>query len=222
MPYFKPTFSRFFKDLAKNNNTVWFNENRKTYENEVKKPFAGLVEEMILRIQAVDPAVNIQAADAMMRINKDIRFSKDKTPYNTHVGAIISPYGRKSKEYPGMYLQLSADKIMVYGGAYMVEKANLQSIRRAIADHMPNFDKLISNKDFIQKFGSIQGEKNKVLPAEFKSVQLKQPLVANKSFYFFAEPDYKNLFSEQLPELLMDYYHAAKPLNDFLAKCISI
>src|SRR5688572_9652097 len=118
MAHFSPEFVKFFKNLAKNNSTVWFNENRKTYEAEVKKPFAAFIDELIKKVQKIDPAIKIKASDAIMRINKDIRFSKDKTPYNTYVAAIVSVTGRKSKEYPGMYLQLGADKIMVFGGAY--------------------------------------------------------------------------------------------------------
>jgi len=80
MSYFNPAFVKFFKDLSKNNSTAWFNDNRKTYENEVKKPFAVFVDELIGRIQKHDPSVKIKAGDAITRINKDIRFSKDKIP----------------------------------------------------------------------------------------------------------------------------------------------
>src|SRR5688572_23573096 len=117
MPYFSTDFIKFFKDLAKNNSSEWFNENRKVYEKEVKKPFATFVEEMIGRIRTHEPQVKIKAADAIMRINKDIRFSKDKTPYNTHVAANISPFGKKDKSYPGFYFQFSADGIKIVGGA---------------------------------------------------------------------------------------------------------
>ncbi len=216
MTYFKPTFTKFFKDLSKNNSTAWFNENRKTYESEVKKPFAVFVEEFIGRVQKNDPAVKIKAGDAITRINKDIRFSKDKIPYNTYVGAIISPYGRKSKEYPGLYIQLGADKIAIYGGAYMLEKDNLVKVRKLIAKNLAKFDKLITAKEFKKKFGSIQGEKNKVLAPEFKALLEKQPLIANKSFFFATEIDAKLVTSDKLMNTLVDYYIAGKPMNDFL------
>lgn len=80
MKYFNPTFLNFFKELSKNNTTKWFNENRKIYENEVKKPFADFVEEMITRIQKYEPEVQIKPSEAISRVNKDILFSKDKTP----------------------------------------------------------------------------------------------------------------------------------------------
>jgi uncharacterized protein (TIGR02453 family) len=216
MIYFKPAFIKFFKDLSKNNSSEWFNENRKVYEKEVKEPFSRFVDDLISSIRKVDPSVRIKASDAITRINKDIRFSKDKTPYNLHVGAIISPTGKKSKEYPGLYIQLGADKISVFGGAYMLEKENLQKVRKHIAKDPASFKKLISQKDFINSFGTIQGEKNKVLPPEFKSLLDVQPLIANKSFYFNTDLDSKLITGDKLADTVMKYYKAGKPVNDYL------
>lgn len=220
MPHFTTTYPKFFKDLTKNNTTAWFNENRKTYEQEVKKPFTAFIEELIARIQKIDKTVQIKAADAVTRINKDIRFSKDKIPYNLYMGAIISRYGRKSKEYPGIYIQLGADKIMIFGGAYQVEKESLHKIRTAIAKNGAGFQKAITNAAFVKKFGSIQGEKNKVLPPEFKALMEKQPLIANKGFYFFAELPAKHITDPKLVDLIMDYFAAGKPVNDFLVQAL--
>lgn len=216
MPYFKPAFIKFLKDLSKNNTTAWFNENRKIYETEVKKPFAVFVEELISKAQKHEPAIKIKASDAITRINKDLRFSK--VPYNTYVGAIISPTGKKDKEYPGMYIQLGADKITIYGGAYFLEKENLQKIRTRIAKQPADFTKVITGTDLKKKYGSIQGEKNKVLPPEFKALVEKQPLIANKSFFFMAELDAKLITSDKLMDTVMEYYIAGKPVNDFLVK----
>ena len=220
MAHFNPAFLKFFKDLAKNNSTVWFNENRKTYESEVKKPFAAFIDELIGKIQKIDPAIKIKASDAIMRINKDIRFSKDKTPYNTYVAAIVSVTGRKSKEYPGMYLQLGADKIMVFGGAYLVEKENLHSLRTAIAKNPAAFRKVISDPAFKKAYGEIQGEKNKVLAPEFKKLIDKEPLIANKGFYFMTELDAKLLTSDKLMDTIIALYKAGKPVNDYLIRAM--
>src|SRR6187399_1174390 len=128
MSYFDKAFIAFFKDLSANNSTAWFAENRKQYETSVKEPFKKLVEDMIKYIQKYQPEIKITAADAVFRINKDVRFAKEKIPYNTHVSANISSQGRKSKEEPGFFFQLSHDKIMIFGGAYVVEPATLQKI----------------------------------------------------------------------------------------------
>jgi uncharacterized protein (TIGR02453 family) len=126
MSYFNSAFINFFKDLSENNSTEWFNENRKTYEKEVKKPFTDFVNEMIERIKEHEPEIEIKASDAITRINKDVRFSKDKIPYNTHVAANISKYGKKDKSYPGFYFQFSNEKILMAGGSYVIDSCKIE------------------------------------------------------------------------------------------------
>ena len=222
MSYFKPAFKLFFEELSKNNTTVWFNENRKTYEKEVKEPFAIFTQEMINRISKHEPEIAIKPADAIMRINKDIRFSKDKTPYNTHVGANISVYGKKDKSYPGLYFQLSPDKIMIFGGAYMVETPMLLAIRNYIAVNLKEFQAICNDKNFIEKFGSVQGEQNKRVPDEFQEIAKREPLIANKQFYYCAELKPDILFKDNLPDVIMEYYVAGKKLNEFLKQALTL
>lgn len=216
MTYFNNSFLKFFKELSKNNITEWFNENRKTYEKEVKKPFSDFVQEMINHIQKYEPEVQIKPADAIMRINKDIRFSKDKTPYNTHVAANISKFGKKDKSYPGFYFQLSPEGIMIYGGAYMVENATLQHIRNYISDNLKGFSMAYNDKIFKEKFGKIQGEQNKRVPTELQAVVEKEPLIANKQFYYSASLKPDIITSDKLADNLMEYYRVGKKVNNFL------
>lgn len=216
MSYFNALFIKFFKELSQNNTTEWFNENRKTYEKEVKKPFADFVAEMIARIQKYEPEVQIKPSDAITRINKDIRFSKDKTPYNTHVAANISVYGKKDKAYPGFYFQLSPEGITMYGGAYMVENTTLEHIRKHIAGNLKGFSAAYNDKVFKEKFGTIQGEQNKRIPPAFQAVAEKEPLIANKQFFYTASLKPDLITADKLPEKLMEYYLAGRKVNGFL------
>lgn len=216
MAHFKPAFLDFFKNLAKNNNTEWFNENRKVYEKEVKKPFADFVEEMISRINKFEPEIKIKPSDAITRINKDIRFSKDKTPYNLHVAANISVYGKKNKAYPGFYFSLGPEGINIFGGAYMLEKEQLDKLRKLIAKQPAEFEAAINDKEFVNRFGKIQGEVQKRIDAEFKPLIEKQPLLANKQFYYSTKLDAETITNPKLAEVLMDYYNAAIKVNNYL------
>lgn len=220
MPYLSKDFISFFKGLAANNTTTWFDENRKTYEAAVKQPFKKLVDEMITRIKKHQPEIAITSSDAIFRINKDIRFSKDKTPYNTHVSANISSQGRKSKEEPGFYFQLSHENITIFGGAYVIEPVNLQKIRSYIAANGKAFAALCNEKVFKDKFGSIQGEQNKKIPDEFKAAAAQEPLIANKQFYYSATLKPKAITEDSLPDVLMEYYMAGKKINEFLKKAM--
>lgn len=214
--FFTQDYINFFEELAANNHREWFHANKKRYENSVKKPFAAFVTEMIRRIQEEESDLLIEAKDAILRINRDIRFAKDKTPYNTHCSAIIGPGGRKDKSIPGLYLQFSGTGVGVYGGAYMISKEQLQGIRTSIASDLASFDRIIQHVDFKKVFGAVRGEAHKRIPKEFAAAHQEQPLIANKQFTYAADlpPDW--LLKPNFPDKIMEYWHIARPLKDFL------
>lgn len=217
MAWFTNDFNAFFKDLAKNNNKDWFDANRKRYEASVKAPFEAFVSEAIKRIGKHDKTIKLEAKEAIFRINRDIRFSKDKTPYKLETSAIISPAGRKDHSIPGLYFALGPESVKIYGGAYMPEKDQLERIRTAIMRDGKGFRKAIEAKAFISLFGAVQGEANKVLPPEFKAHVAKEPLIANKQFYVGAELPAKLVSDPKLMDVLMEHYEAMGPFNAWLA-----
>jgi uncharacterized protein (TIGR02453 family) len=221
MSYFTKEFIDFFKELDRNNNKAWFDKNRKRYEEHVKVPFKDFVDVMILRIKSKEPELNITSKDALFRINRDIRFSKDKRPYNPHVSANISQGGRKSADHPGFYFQLSYDKVMIGGGAYHIEKDSLYWIRQQIAKSPADITKLTKNKKFKDNFGEIQGETIKRIPPEFKDAFEKQPLIANKQFFFMTEVKPAIILKADLPDKLMDYYNSGYKINEYLRSALT-
>jgi len=220
MSHFTKEYHKFFVGLEKNNKKEWFDANRKTYDRYVKEPFRYFVEEMIVRIHADNPDVLINAVEAIFRINRDIRFSKDKTPYKTHMSAFISPGGRKAKEDPGIYFQLGVNGIRIYSGVHSLNNENLGKIRRTIAENLDQFSSIINDKGFKSTFGEILGDKHKRIPPEFKEAAEKQPLLANKDFYVMVNLRSSLITDSKLPDILMDYYFAAKPLLVFFTNAI--
>lgn len=221
MSYFNNDFLKFFKELEKNNNKEWFDANRKRYQTSVKEPFYTFVDHMIGLINQRDPEVQITAKDAVMRINRDIRFSPDKTPYNVHYGAIISSAGRKDKSVPGFFIRFSPEYIGLFGGAHGIDKHQLQRIRTAISENIPEFQKLIGQEAFKERFGNIKGEQHKRIPPEFKQAHDLEPLIANKQFYYMAELDPKLVTDPNLPSILMEYWEAANPVREYLANALN-
>jgi uncharacterized protein (TIGR02453 family) len=221
MASFTQDFLQFFRDLEKNNNKEWFDKNRKRYQSSVKEPFYTFVDHMIGLVNERDPTVQITAKDAVMRINRDIRFSPDKTPYNVHYGAIISSAGRKDKSVPGIFIRFSPDYIGLFGGVHGIDNQQLYKIRTAIAKDVEAFQSLIGEKEFTKKFGSILGDKHKRVPSDFKEVSEKEPLIANKEFYYGAKLDPELITDDQLPAILMQYWDVANPVRTFLAKAVS-
>ncbi|MEN8125396.1 MAG: DUF2461 domain-containing protein [Bacteroidota bacterium] len=221
MNYFTEDYLNFFKELAANNNKDWFDINRKRYENIVREPFKKFVSDLIEEVSKQDPEVLIEQKDAIFRINRDIRFSKDKTPYKLNNSAIISKTGRKDKSYPGLYIELGPEKLGIYGGIYMPDTIQVQKIRQHIINNKVAFLKIISNKDFKQKFGEIQGDKNKRLPKEFLEAAKDQPLLFNKQWYHFANLSANEITSNNLKNIILEYNKAALPLKEFLVDALA-
>lgn len=216
MTWFTKEYEKFFKELESNNNREWFTENKKRFEQHVKKPFNDFVGDMILEMQKYDPSCRIEPKDAIFRIYRDVRFSKDKTPYKTRMSAIISSGGRKNMTKAGMYVEIGNKHLRIYGGVYQPSKDQLQAIRQEILYNMDDFDRMIKDKKFVQYFDQIRGEQNKRLPKEFAEIQEQQPLIANKQFYYYSDLDPKLLHSDNLIKELYQAYEASIGVREFL------
>src|SRR5689334_13212529 len=126
------TTIKFLKDLKKNNTKEWFDKNRKVYE-AAKKDFTDFVQTMIDKFGKKDESIAaIVAKDCLFRINRDIRFSKDKSPYKTNMGASINKGGRMTMNTAGYYFHLEPGNCFVGGGLWQPEPDALKKIRQEI------------------------------------------------------------------------------------------
>ncbi len=221
MSYFTPDFHAFFIELAGNNHKDWFHANKKRYENDVKKPFEHFIQDVLNAMAAEGEHIEIKAKDAIFRINRDIRFSKDKNPYKLQRSAICSRYGRKDKSYPGgIYVDFGPEKCWIGGGAYFLDKDQLYDMRDHMSKHPKVFAEAINDPAFTKVFGSLHGDKNKVLPKEFKSAAEILPEIYNKQFYYMNEHEPDLLFRGDLLELTLKHWRAARKLEKFLVEAI--
>jgi len=221
MAYFTKDYLDFFIELAPNNNKDWFDANRKRYESSVKKPFTAFVQHMITLFEKYDARYkDLEAGACIFRINRDIRFVKDKSPYKSFCSAVIAPNGKKSDSVHGIYFECGPEALRVYGGIYEAAKEDILAVREGIADNLPAFKKLRTAPAFTEIYGSIQGEKNKILPAELKEAAAKEDLIFNKQWYFMAEFPAEELLSDTLDALLERCYLAGKPLETFFNQFI--
>lgn len=220
MAIFTPDFIQFFKELARNNERDWFHANKKRYQQSVKVPFETLVNQLIISIREYDPEVQITAKDAILRINRDIRFSGDKSPYNTYVTAFISRTGRKDKSMPGFFIRLSPEMVGIMVGCYGPDKHQLEKIRASILGNPSSWSDAIQSKNFTDHFQEVRGDQHKRLPAPFKDQLDQYPILANKQFYAMAKLPPELLLEEDMTDQLMSYWHAARPFNQFLLKAL--
>lgn len=218
--YFNQDFHDFFKELAANNHKDWMDDNRKRYTKSVKEPFENFIKDLQAAVSNFDEEILIKPNNSIFRINRDIRFSKDKAPYKLDRSAIISKHGRKDKQYPGYYISISPSSTYIGGGAYFLENEALHKVRQEISYNLKEFNQLVSDKKFTQNFGEIKGEKAKRLPAEFQEDEQTQPLIANKGFYYMKDIDANSIFKDDFLASIVEKYKTAKPFNDFLRRAI--
>lgn len=221
MAFFQKDFLDFFIELAPNNNKDWFDLNRKRYENSVKEPFKKFVNHIISKLAEIDPTFKeLDAKDCIFRINRDIRFSKDKQPYKMQVSAVVSPLGKKSKAINGVYFELGPEHLRVYGGVYEIDKEDLLAVREGIADNIQEFQTKYNDTLFVQTFSELRGEKNKIIPKELKAAAEIEPLIFNKQWYFYTQFEPETILFDNLDETIINCYKAGRPVEEFFNKLI--
>lgn len=146
----------FLKELKRNNNKAWFDNHKARYLS-AKNDFENFVTEIIATIAAFDDDIkDLQAKNCTFRINRDIRFSKDKTPYKTNMGASFNRGGKKSI-FAGYYFHMEpGGKSFVGGGLWMPEPIALKKLRQEIDYCFPEFLKIISNSSFKKQYHSLE------------------------------------------------------------------
>jgi uncharacterized protein (TIGR02453 family) len=212
----------FLKALKENNNRDWFLKNKKQYEL-AKENFIAFIDEVIKGISKFDKEVKgIDPKSCLFRINRDIRFSANKAPYKTNIGASISPGGKKSAS-PGYYIHIEPGNSFLAGGKWMPEAPELAAIRQEIDYHSKEFNKIILNKDFVGNFKKLSEEdKLKTAPKGYKTDHPDIEVLKLKSFIVDKEIKDKELLSPRFAEETIVTFKALKPLNDFLGRALDL
>jgi len=208
----------FLSDLKNHNDREWFNRNRTRYEAS-KANFESFVQAVINEIITFDPILKgLEVKSCTYRINRDIRFSNDKTIYKTHMGAFIVRGGKRNGDkFAGYYVHVEpGNNSMIAGGAYIPPMPWLTAIRENIAEQGDEFLRIINNKEFKEIFGEIEGEKLKSSPKGFRSDHQFIELLKLKSFLAARIISDKEIVSKNGFDLIIKASKIIKPLNDFL------
>lgn len=215
----------FYRELRINNNKEWFDRNRDRYE-EVKKDSQRLVNELLLNMSRFDPALEyLQAKDCIFRINRDIRFSKDKTPYKTHLGIFITPFGKKSG-YAGYYVHLDEKEgSFAGGGIYMPDGDILKKIRKEISAFYEDLEKIVNSDSFKKTFGGLDIDNKIMLVRPPKGYNMDDPAIEFLKLRSFTAT--KDLPAEILTDpaginKLVDIFKTIKPFNSFLNRALEL
>jgi len=214
----QPSTFKFLKDLKKNNNKPWFDAHKTTYET-AKTDFEELVTGVLTGLGKTEPAFKeLKAKDCIFRIYRDVRFSKDKTPYKSHFGASFSKGGKKHLA-AGYYLHLEPGAIFMGGGMWMPEGDAVKKIRQEIDYNFKDFQKIMNAAAFKKTFGKLsEEEKLKTTPKGYTDDNPAIEYLKLKSFVAGCKMDDKDLGDKNAAANCVKVFSAMKPFIDFLNK----
>lgn len=210
-----PKVFDFLRQLAENNNREWFTENKNLY-TESQENIVAFLEDLIAEMSEFDSELGkIDAKKSLFRIYRDTRFSKDKTPYKTNIGASLGM--GKGSQKGGYYLHLEPGKSFIAGGIYMPESSVLKTLRKEISLYGKKFLNILNNKEFKKYFPELdQDDKLKKVPQGFEKEDPMAEYLKLKSFIVVYNLSDKEISDKSASKNLAKIFKVMKPLNDFL------
>lgn len=206
----------FLKALGEHNDKSWMDENRKWYETE-KKSFEEFVSALLKEIAVFDPAIgDLSPKDCIFRLNRDIRFSKDKSPYKTNFGAAMAIGGKKKSDKAAYYIHIQPEKSFIGGGMWMPEAPVLKKIRQEIDYGFEDFTKLIKAPAFTKHFKTIDGETLSRPPKGYEEDNPAIEYLKHKSFTVGKALTNKEVTHKDFLKHTAEAFASMKPFIDFL------
>ena len=214
---------QFLDDLKANNNRDWFLENKKRYE-AVKKEYQQLVGDFLDAMKPLDPSLEmLEVKNCTFRINRDIRFSKDKTPYKSHLGVWLSS-GAKGMNRSGYYLHLEKGASFIAGGLYCPEAPDLKKMRKEIAYFHDDLEAILNEKDFKREFKDFDRNEKDTLKNPPRGYEKEHPAIEFlklKSFECSQRIDFSEVTKKDFVATMSKKLIALKPLNDFINRALT-
>lgn len=213
----------FFDALAKNNDKPWFDAHKKEYENHVKRPSEDFVMTMGEKLKALSPRIMAipKVNQSLFRINRDTRFSNDKSPYKTNLGIWFWEGNRKRMECSGFYFHLGDGKLMLGAGMYMFSKEALSRYREAVIEKRLGSQLKKIVKEISRAGYSLHGRHYKRVPQGFDaSHELAEFLCYNGLAAMMEEKIPEKIFSDAIVEYVFSHFKSMSPLHQWLVKAV--
>lgn len=222
---FRPEAVQFLVDLAEHNERPWFQARKGDYERLLKAPLEALCLDLEAAFRARSLPLVADPARSPFRIYRDVRFSKDKSPYKTNIGASF-PFGERATDGTpaasggrrgGGYFHLAPGEIFVGGGMWHPEREPLTAWRRLVVEAPERIHAAIDDPEFVAHFGGVDGDRLRRVPTGYAADHPDAALLTLKDVTFGRRLDDRDVFSASLPEILADDLATAVPLLRLLA-----
>ncbi len=222
--YFSQASFRFLKKLENNNDRDWFAEHKQEYEDLVRSPALDFITDMIDGLASISPhfvAIPKKMGGSLMRVHRDVRFSKNKSPYKTNIGIQFRHELGKDVHAPGFYLHIEPGNNFVGAGIWHPDSQTLATIRTAIVDKSKTWIKASQDKKFRKKFELAGGS----LITYPRGYDKQHPLIEDlkrKDFIAISSLDNKQIVSNGLLSNVTRSFETAIPLMRFLCKSLEL
>lgn len=219
-----PELFAFLDDLSHNNHRDWFTANQDRYEREVRQPVLELIEQLEPPLHRIAPMLRVVAkktGGSLMRIHRDTRFSKDKTPYKTNVGISLRHQADIDIHAPGIYIHLAADECFVGAGCWRPQRETLASIRRAI-DGDPKAWRRARDQKKLRASYQLAGESLKTAPRDYPKDHPEIEDLRRIDFIAVADRSQSDFTNSGATERIVGLIRDAKPLMQFLCNAIDV
>lgn len=216
--------AKFLAELAENNEREWFKENKHRYESHVLEPALDFINTMEPRIEKISPhftAIAKRTGGSLMRVYRDTRFSKNKTPYKTNIGIHFRHELGRDVHAPGFYLHVQPKNCFVGTGISRPDSSALAAIRSRIDEKPGVWKRARDSKRFVEQF-YLRGEQLKRPPRGYSADHPYIEDLKRKDFIAIAEFPIGRIRSKDLPDEVAARYATAKPLMRFLCAALAI
>ena len=214
---------QFLEDLKANNNRDWFLVNKKRYEI-FKKDYQQLTANLLDALKPLDSSLEmLEVKNCTFRINRDIRFSKDKTPYKTHLGFWFSS-GTKGQNRSGYYIHLEKGASFIAGGLYCPEADDLKKMRKEISYFHDDLEAILDDKNFKKEFKDFDRNEKNTLKNPPRGYEKEHPaieLLKLKSFESSQKIDFSAVSKKDFVAIMVQKLIVLKPLNDFINRALT-
>ena len=220
----------FLRGLKKNNRKEWFEAHRDQYEDALRTPMRLLIEEVDVRLARIIPEIIGSPKKSMFRIHRDVRFSKDKSPYKTNVACWFyhrdgggGVGGEAAHGGAGFYFHMQPGEVFCGGGIWMPPRPALNKIRESIRHHNESFEEIIKHKAFVRRFGTLSTESMLTrTPRGFDPAHPAAEWLRYQSFTAGAELNEADIGSNKLVDILAVHYEALTPLIRWLNTAVGL
>ncbi|MDO8998121.1 MAG: DUF2461 domain-containing protein [Bacteroidota bacterium] len=208
----------FLKLLKKNNNRDWFNLHKERYLSE-KQNIELFADELLLEMNKHDVIETVSGKKSLHRIYRDVRFSKEKTPYNSHWGG---SFKRATKLRRGSYyFHIESGNTFLAGGFWGPEPADLKRIRDEFAYDAKEFRAILKNKKFVSNFGTLKGEQIKTTPKGFKADDNAIDLLRYKQFLLIRKFTDKEVLGPNFVKQVKETFVAMRPFLNYMSEVLT-